>query len=167
MRSQNVEYPSSDCVTLYGRMVWADPAQGDYSSRRPGVLLVHTAVGPHDLYLYWKAEALAALGLVVLIVDMYGDSKGDGWDKAWQTERRDQFKQDASLYCSRMEAAMAALRASPLVDPSRVATLGYCFGGLPLLYYARSNPEGLLAAISFHGDAQPPPALLPMPSHRT
>ena len=51
-------------VACHGRVAYpretaagAAPASG-----RPGVIVVHTAVGPHDLYVHWRLESLAALG---------------------------------------------------------------------------------------------------------
>ena len=82
-RDRGVRLLSAPCVyggdpTLYGRFVWGEGVTS--SGRRPGVLLVHTAVGPHDLFLHWRAESLASLGYVVLIVDCLGDATGKGWD---------------------------------------------------------------------------------------
>lgn len=145
-----MEYTNEDGQRLCGRLVWADEASTT-RRRKPCVLLVHTAVGPHDLFLHWKAEALAALGLVVMIVDMYGDADGSAWDKKWQTNKREAFKMKRSLFRVRMECAMSALRNSVLVDASRVAVMGYCFGGPPALHFGRSGPEGLRAVVTFHG----------------
>ena len=69
------------------------------------------------------------------------------------------FREDRSLFRRRMELAMAALTISPRVDGSRVAALGFCFGGPAVLDFARSNPEGLRAAITFHGAGPPRPLL--------
>ena len=71
LHSEPVEYASEAGTPLYGQLVWSEGVATG-AERRPGVLLFHTAVGPHDLFLQWKAEALAAIGLVVLIVDMFG-----------------------------------------------------------------------------------------------
>jgi len=57
---------------FHGQLIWArglpaaeaqDPATGVVvAPRLPVVLLVHTAVGPHDLFLHWHAQRLAARG---------------------------------------------------------------------------------------------------------
>ena len=52
-----------------------------------------------------------------------------------------------------MAAAHDALvtAGSVRVDGDRIAALGYCLGGRLVLDYARGDPDGLLAAASFHG----------------
>ena len=66
---------SDDDLVLHGRLAWATGG-GLADGARPGVLLVHTAVGPHHLFLHWRAQSLAAQGFVVLIVDCFGDDRG-------------------------------------------------------------------------------------------
>ena len=46
-------------VACHGRVAYPRETAG---ARRPGVIVVHTAVGPHDLYVHWRLESLAALG---------------------------------------------------------------------------------------------------------
>ncbi|CAK9078939.1 Uncharacterized protein K02A2.1 [Durusdinium trenchii] len=53
---------------LHGRVVRARSG-----SNGAGVVVIHTAVGPRDLYLHWRAEVLAAQGYTVLIADLLGD----------------------------------------------------------------------------------------------
>jgi len=145
-------------VTLHGRLVWAE-AQ-DPSEQRPGVVLVHTAVGPSDLFLIWRAQALAARGYVVLIADALGDDRGKGWDAGWAAPVRQEMMDDRTILTRRMRLAMQALVGSAVpVDASRIAAVGYCFGGRAVLDLLRSNPHGLRGVVSFHGivDAHPAP----------
>ncbi len=141
-------------TALFGRLVWAE---GKNVTDRPGILLVHTAVGPSDLFLMWRAEALAIRGYVVLIVDCFGDDRGHGWEPAWATPVRQALTNNRLMLARRMRLAMESLAASPLVDAQRIAALGYCFGGRAVLDLMRTNPEGLRAVVSFHGilDAHP------------
>lgn len=141
---------------LFGRLVWSK-GKNVTARERPGILLVHTAVGPSDLFLLWRAEALASYGYVVLIVDCFGDDCGRGWDPSWATHVRQALADDRSMLARRMRLAMETLSASPLVDVRRIAALGYCFGGRAVLDLLRTDPEGLRAVVSFHGlvDALP------------
>ncbi len=142
-----------DATPLHGLLVHKQAA----SRQRPGILLVHTAVGPHDLFLSWKAESLASLGYVVLIVDMLGDATGLGWEPEWAAAARAPVVADRELSRARLGAAMRVLVSSGLVDASRLGAVGYCFGGRSVLDLARGAPAGLRAVVSFHGvlDAEP------------
>ena len=71
------------------------------------MLLVHTAVGPHDLFLQWKAQRLAACGYAVLIVDMLGDDDGSGWEREWSLARRAPFWEDDTREEARRRMAAA------------------------------------------------------------
>lgn len=154
--TETCEYGSG--VKLYGRLVWAEGARA--GERRPGVLLVHTAVGPRDLFLFWRAEALAALGYVVLIADCLGDQCGKGWDPEWTIPVRERLMADRHLLRQRMVDAFETLAASDRVDSTMIAACGYCFGGRAVLDLAKADPNGLQLVVSFHGvvDAEPPPA---------
>lgn len=130
---------------LHGRLVRPTAPTG------AGVVVVHTAVGPRDLYLHWRAEVLASRGYTVLIADLLGDELGQGWEPEWNSKVREPLN-DRNLSRKRMQASVAALAAVEGIDPKRLAALGYCFGGRTVLDLARSGPfAGISAAISFHG----------------
>jgi dienelactone hydrolase len=59
---------------------------------------------------------------------------------------------------SRIAAGLKTLRAQKIADPSRVAAIGYCFGGTTVLELARSGAD-VKGVASFHGNlATPVPA---------
>eukprot|EP01049_Picozoa_sp_SAG25_P008222 SAG25_NODE_725_length_5716_cov_7.434752_1_plen_256_part_00 len=86
--------------------------------QRPGVLLVHTAVGPQDMYLRWRAHALATRGYVVLVADLLGDASGAAWDASWGRQARSVYEgtEGRALLVQRVRGALAELGAHPLVD---------------------------------------------------
>ena len=140
---------------LHGRKFWA---AGEPPGRAtPVVLLLHTAVGPHDLFLHWRAECLAALGYVAFVADMLGDERGDGWTRDWCEPRRAALVAYRDLSRARIGAAIDAACADtddlgcPRVDRSRTAAIGFCFGGRAALDWARGDPDGLRGVVSFHG----------------
>jgi dienelactone hydrolase len=49
-----------------------------------------------------------------------------------------------------MKAALAAARTRSVVDPDKIAVIGYCFGGTAALELARSGAD-ILGVVTFHG----------------
>jgi dienelactone hydrolase len=118
------------------------------SGRRPAVLINHTWAGRDD-FVAEKAKKLAALGYVGFAVDMYG--KGVlGSDAEENAKLMQPFMQDRQLIKKRMMAALYAVKLMPWVDDSRIAAIGFCFGGLCSLDLARAGAD-LKGVVSFHG----------------
>lgn len=118
------------------------------SGRRPAVLINHTWAGRDD-FVAEKAKKLAALGYVGFAVDMYG--KGVlGSDAEENAKLMQPFMQDRQLLKKRMMAALYAVKLMPWVDDSRIAAIGFCFGGLCSLDLARAGAD-LKGVVSFHG----------------
>jgi dienelactone hydrolase len=65
------------------------------------------------------------------------------------------YMADRGLLLRRMEAGLAAAKTIPNADESRIASMGYCFGGMCVLDLARSGSKELKAAVSFHGALAP------------
>jgi len=119
-----------------------------FSGRRPAVLINHTWAGRDD-FVAEKAKKLAALGYVGFAVDMYG--KGVlGSDAEENAKLMQPFMQDRQLLKKRMMAALYAVKLMPWVDDSRIAAIGFCFGGLCSLDLARAGAD-LKGVVSFHG----------------
>ena len=118
------------------------------SGRRPAVLINHAWAGRDD-FVAGKAKKLAALGYVGFAVDMYG--KGVlGSDAEENARLMRPFMQDRQLLKKRIMAALYAVKLMPWVDDSRIAAIGFCFGGLCSLDLARAGTD-LKGVVSFHG----------------
>jgi dienelactone hydrolase len=139
---------SAGGVTLKGYLAYDDAASG----RRPAVLVVHEWWG-HNEYARKRARMLAELGYVGLAVDMYGNGK-----QAKHPKDADKFSsavmKDFGTGKARFEAAMALLRKQKQVDGSKLAAIGYCFGGGVVLNMARQGAD-LRGVVSFHGMLAP------------
>ncbi len=140
--SKEVTY-SSGTTTMKGFIAY--PATNE---KRPGVLVVHEWWGLND-YVRARARKLAELGYVAFAVDMYGDGK--------VTDHPEQAKEFMMATLSNMddaqkrfEAAQALLASDARVDGSKLAAIGYCFGGATVLHMARAGDDLKLVA-SFHG----------------
>ena len=131
-----------DGVMLTGRI-----ARPDGAGPRPGVLVMHSALGPAD-QIERRARDLAALGYVALAADMYGG--GPAGPALDYTALFMALQDDPGKLRARVVATLAALAALPEVDAGRMGAIGFCFGGQCVLELARSGAD-IRAAVSFHG----------------
>jgi dienelactone hydrolase len=134
-------------VELEGYLVYDDTKAG----RRPGVLVVHEWLGL-NAYAMKRAEMLAEMGYVAFALDMYG--KGvRGTSPQDGPKLSAPYKQDRNLMRARATAGLDVLRTHRLVDPTKLAAIGYCFGGTTALELARSGAP-LAGVVSFHGNLE-------------
>ena len=146
--TKTVEYRQGDTV-LEGYLAYDDT----YKGKRPGVVVVHewTGLGP---YVQKRAEQLAGLGYVAFGADIYGRGIRPNTPEAAGKEAG-KYRSDRRLLRARAQAGLEVLRSQPLVDPGRIAAIGYCFGGTTVLELARSGAD-LRGAVSFHGGLDTP-----------
>ena len=146
--TKTVEYKQGD-TTLEGYLAYDD----SFSGRRPGVLVVHQWMGLTD-YEENRAVMLANLGYVAFCADIYGKGIRPQDYKAAGAEATI-YKTDRALLRLRVNAGLDELRRNELVDPKRIAAIGYCFGGTTVIELARSGAE-LNGIVSFHGGLDSP-----------
>jgi dienelactone hydrolase len=120
---------------------------------RPGVLVAHTIRGRSG-FEEDRARTLAEMGYAGFAIDVYGkEAIGSAFDDC--RRMMEGLRSDRATLQRRLLAAVETLRAQPEVDASRVAAIGYCFGGLCVLDIARTG-EPLAGVVSFHGLLEPP-----------
>jgi len=146
--TRTIDYKQGD-TTLEGYLAYDDSISG----KRPGVLVVHQWMGLTD-YEKQRAEQLAQLGYVAFCADIYGKGVRPK-DTSEAGAQADKYKSDRALLRARVNAGLAELEQSGLVDPARVAAIGYCFGGTTVLELARSGAN-LAGVLSFHGGLDSP-----------
>ncbi|MDO7833900.1 dienelactone hydrolase family protein [Sphingobium sp. HBC34] len=122
---------------------------------RPGVLLFPNVLGTKDADFAY-AEKVAALGYVVLVVDIYGQGKRTTRADANPALYMNALNADRALLRDRVNAAHAVIKGLPEVDARRTAAIGFCFGGKCVLDLARSGAD-MAGGVSFHGVYDPPP----------
>jgi len=144
LHSETVEYKEGGTV-LEGYLAYDDAVKG----KRPGVMVVHewTGLGP---YVKRRANELAELGYVAFAADIYGKGIRPK-DHEEAAKVAGMYFKDRSLMRSRAKAGLEILRNHELTDKSRVAAMGYCFGGTTVLELARSGAD-IAGVISFHGN---------------
>ncbi len=123
--------------------------------KAPGILVIHEWWGLND-FVKQKAEELARMGYVAFAVDMYGDGQ--------VTKDPDQAKRLAgqmygnpSLMVERAQAGLDQLLKTGLVDNTKIASIGFCFGGTCSLALAYSGAP-VQAVVTFHGGLTPAPS---------
>lgn len=141
--TRNVSYPAGN-ITAKGFL-----AIPEGKGKHPGVLVVHEFWGLNG-YARERAKMLAKLGYVALAVDMYGDGKVAAHPKDAMSFMNAVIA-DMPQEKERFLAAMKYLQSQPEVEPSKIAAVGYCFGGGVVLQMAADDVPGLLAVASFHG----------------
>jgi dienelactone hydrolase len=121
----------------------------------PGLVLVPNWLGINEANLK-QAELVASRGYTVFVADLYG--------KAFRPKNQEEagraagaLKGDRKLMRTRVEKALEMLlvHGGAALDKSKVAAIGFCFGGTAALELARSGAK-IAAVVSFHGGLSNP-----------
>jgi dienelactone hydrolase len=147
-----IEYTHGD-ARLKGYLVH----DGGVNGKRPAVLMMHAREGMTDKTLR-LTELWASLGYVAFTADIFG--YGQGILPKTFPEREAQtaiYTKDRALMRARAQAGFDTLIGNSLVDTSRVALIGYCFGGTVGVEFGATGVP-LLANIAIHGSFHNHPA---------
>lgn len=128
--------------------------------KRPLVIVIHDWSG-RNAFAEEKAQQLAKLGYVGFALDMYGQGR---------TEKNNEEKsalmkplmEDRRLLRERLHAALQEAKKINVVDDQKIGAIGFCFGGLCALDFARSG-AALSGVVSFHGLFYPAENISPVP----
>lgn len=148
IHTETVEYKDGDTI-LEGYLAYDDAVE----TKRPGVLIVHEWMGLGP-YAQRRAREIAELGYVAFAADIYG--------KGTRPQNHEEAGAQAGIYKNnrqsmrqRVNAGLQILKDQPLADSSRMAAIGYCFGGTAVLELARSGAD-VRGVVSFHGGLNTP-----------
>jgi len=143
IQTRTIDYQDGE-VDLQGYLAWDDAVEG----KRPGVMIAHAWAGRSE-FENGKAEELAKLGYVGFALDNFG--KGIlGRNTEENSALIQPFLDDRTMLQGRLQIALDVLKGLDEVDASRVAAIGFCFGGLCVLDLARTGTD-LAGVVSFHG----------------
>ena len=148
MRTQTVAY-TVDGKAMQGVLVWDDAVKAP----RPGLLMIPDWTGINATNVDF-AKQIAGRDYVIFMGDMYGKDLRPKDSKEAQAATKPQYA-DRPLLRKRVTAAfdelkaLASKQAAP-IDASRLAAIGFCFGGTSVLDLARTG-SGIAAVVSFHG----------------
>jgi len=119
------------------------------ASKLPAVIMIHENKGLND-HIKNMANLLARQGYVVLAVDLF---KGEVSVDPNDTRRMVQSVRNNSEHAiSNLQTAVKYVSSLPNVDSSKVASIGWCFGGGQSLQLALNSQDHPLAAtILYYG----------------
>jgi carboxymethylenebutenolidase len=137
---RNVSYRGPKGVILRGYL--AEPMG---VGKFPAVVMIHEWWGLNR-DITRLADALAEEGYVVLAADTFRGSVAQEPADAMKQVRGTPPEQIAAD----LDSAFDYLRSNPKVDPERIASLGFCFGGTQSMYMGTRNPD-LAAVVIFYG----------------
>ena len=146
MRIDDIEY-HVDGRRMVGRLAVDDASD----ERRPAILLCHEGPGLDD-HVKGRAERVAALGYVAFALDYHGEGTPLPFPEA--QARLQELIDDPGRTRTIAKAGLDVLLSQPQVDASRVAAIGYCFGGSMVLELGRAGTD-LKAIVGFHPGLRP------------
>jgi dienelactone hydrolase len=131
-----------DGLTMKSQL-FSEPA----SQPRAGVLVFPEAFGLGE-HAVSRAKRLAGMGYVALACDIHGDGRLiNDLNKA--IGKLQPLYADTSRMRARAQAALTMLAQRKEVDGSRIASIGFCFGGTLSLELARSGAD-IKSVVGFH-----------------
>ncbi len=148
--TKTVEYDHAG-TKFKGFLAYDDKAAS--GAKQPGVLIVHEWWGLND-YTKSRAMQLAEMGYVAFAVDMFGNG-----ENTIDAKRAAEMAGGVHgpLMAERAQAGLDQLIKTGLVDESKIAAIGFCFGGSTCQALAFSGAP-LAGIVSFHGGLiQPSP----------
>lgn len=148
VKSKNVVYKKGS-ETFEGVLFTPDNVRG----KAPAILLVANWMGISD-ETKTQAERFANLGYVVFAADVYGQGiRPKSADEAGKLAGK--YKGDRKLFRDNLVAGLNELKKQTNVDTSKLAAVGYCFGGTGVIELARTGAD-LKAVLTFHGGLDSP-----------
>jgi dienelactone hydrolase len=145
MKREWVDY-SHGGMKLKAYQVYDDSKTG----QRPAVFVV-PARGGMSAQALKLTEIWAGLGYISFAADIFG--YGEGILPKTPEESQAQtsiYRKDRALMTSRTQAGFDTLLKNPMVDPAKVALVGYCFGGDVGVTFG-STGAPLVANVAIHG----------------
>lgn len=146
----NVTFTAVDGTILRGYL-----ATPDEPGPHPAVLLIHEWWGLNEM-IPVMADALAREGYVVLAADAYRGKVTAAVPRALYLRLSTPTEQIRSD----LDDALAYLMSREEVDASRIASMGFCFGGGESLQLGLRQSENLALTIIYYGSLVTDPDLL-------
>ena len=126
------------------------------AGKRPAILMIHDRAGMQP-YTQKHAETYAKLGYVTFVADFFGYGHGIlPKDVPEAVTQMGIYTKDRALMKARAQAGYDALVKHARVDATKVALVGYCFGGMVGVDFGSTGvPLGAIVAIHGSFDGHP------------
>lgn len=151
----NLQPTENKTVTYFGGnttgyLVYPNQNQSGEKVKLPAVVMIHENKGLNE-YIEESANLLAKNGYVVLAVDLFnGEVVTNNQERSG--ELTGAIRENPGIAIENMKAAVNYLRSLDNVDPSKIASLGWCFGGQQSLQLAiNSKDDPLAATVIYYG----------------
>ena len=144
LETEQIIYRDGD-AQLTGSLV----IDAERAGKRPAVLVVHGGAGIDD-HARGRARRFAEAGFVAFACDMYGEGVTGNRERIMR--HIGALRTSRGAIVRRVQAASDVLLSRPESD-GRMAAVGYCFGGMIVLEYARSGST-INAVVSVHGSLE-------------
>lgn len=151
----NLQPTENKTVTYFGEnttgyLVYPNQNQSGEKVKLPAVVMIHENKGLND-YIKESANLLAKNGYVVLAVDLFnGEVVTNNQERSG--ELTGAIRENPGIAIENMKAAVDYLRSLDNVEPSKIASLGWCFGGQQSLQLAiNSKDDPLAATVIYYG----------------
>lgn len=127
----------------------ANNTQQQQQEPMPAVIMIHEWWGLNE-HIKNQADILAKEGYVVLAVDLYRGEVAADSNRA--RELTSSVRNNSASAIDNLQSAVNYVKSLEMVDGSRIASLGWCFGGDWSLQLALNSSENPLAAtIVYYG----------------
>lgn len=151
IKTETVEY-SKNGTLMEGYFAYDDAKEGPL----PGIIIVPDWMGVSS-FAEDKAKLLAQEGYAAFVVDVFGKGvRPKNSEEASALAKK--YLNDRPLLRERVHAGYDKLISMKEVQPTKIAVVGYCFGGTTALELARSGAP-LLGTATFHGGLSNPTPL--------
>ncbi|GAB4174872.1 MAG: dienelactone hydrolase family protein [Calditrichia bacterium] len=147
IHSSMVHYGVSDADSVYGYLTYPEK-----ENKLPAIILIHEWWGLND-DIKAKADMFAREGYVALAVDLYHGRHTT--DPAIARKLATSVRNNMEAAFQNLNAAISFLKKTGKIDPDRIGSIGWCFGGgwsyqmaknnlgtkVSVIYYGFFNPE--------------------------
>lgn len=149
IKNETVNYYGNASGYLVYPTTTTTSTQNESIKKLPAVVMIHENKGLNE-YIKESANLVARNGYVVLAVDLFNGVVTT--DPKKSSELTTAIRENPGAAISNLKGAVSYLSSLDNVNPSKIASLGWCFGGQQSLQLAlNSKDDPLAATVIYYG----------------